>query len=109
MSNTKILAIIKDTKVINVIVINDTWTGKIGEWQPPEGTIAVPLADQCGIGDTYDGVSFIRQPQEPQLTIEELRLRALDKLNEQKLQTAMLDPDAPQEIKEYAAKLGAIK
>lgn len=42
--------------VENVIVLEE---GAV--WSSPSGFICVPLADQFGMGDTWDGAQFIKQ------------------------------------------------
>lgn len=47
--------------VDNVIVLEDG-----AEWAPPENFVLVPLQPNAGIGDTWDGTSFIKPPPPPE-------------------------------------------
>lgn len=49
-------AIVADGIVENIVA----WNGDMSVWQPPEGSIAVPLspADAISISYTYDGTKF---------------------------------------------------
>lgn len=44
--------------VVNVIELNDAWTGAESEWQPPKNHSVIDALD-CQPGDTWDGTSFI--------------------------------------------------
>jgi hypothetical protein len=41
----------------------DEWTGEAGQWQPPDGEVAVADED-AGIGYTYDGTVFTKPDTE---------------------------------------------
>lgn len=53
-------AIIRDPDgfVINVISLDDAWTGVQGEWQPPESHSVIDALN-CQRGDTWNGTIFI--------------------------------------------------
>ena len=51
-------AIIENNIVTNVLELPDDWTGVDGEWQAPFGATVIDAAD-AGIGDKWDGQSFI--------------------------------------------------
>ena len=57
-SGTKV-AIIKDGKVLNSVLVPEGWPDIENAWQPPEGTTVV-LVDSIGPGDVYDGAEFYR-------------------------------------------------
>jgi hypothetical protein len=50
--------IIENNLVTNVVV----WDGDTTQWQPPQGSIALPQVSNEGIGWTYDGANFIAPP-----------------------------------------------
>lgn len=50
-------ALIKSGTVVNIV----SWTGKLADWQPPEGHECIP-AGSARIGDFYDGQTFTTPP-----------------------------------------------
>jgi len=62
-ATTKV-AVIKDGKVVNTVKVSSGWTGKKGEWQPPEGTQTI-LSKTAGIGDIYEDGKFYRIQRAP--------------------------------------------
>ena len=71
--NTTRVALIKDGKVINTVIVPIGWTGKKGEWQPPEGTQTI-LSETAGTGDIYEDGKFYRvqKATKAEPTIEEI-------------------------------------
>ncbi|MDA0798705.1 MAG: hypothetical protein O2826_07455 [Chloroflexi bacterium] len=55
--------LIKGGVVVNSISMPDEWTGEAGQWQPPDGEVAVADED-AGIGYTYDGTVFTKPDTE---------------------------------------------
>ena len=54
------IALVENGMVINVVLMDDDWTGAPGEWQPPSGVTAVQNSNAT-IGDAYDGTTFTRK------------------------------------------------
>ncbi len=51
-----------ETNIVkNVVVLEDG-----AQWAPPENYTLLPLLENAGIGDTWNGTSFIKPPPPPE-------------------------------------------
>ena len=51
--------VVKDGVAVNTVMLPQDWTGAVGEWQPPDGSIVVTGKGGAS-GDDYDGANFIK-------------------------------------------------
>lgn len=86
MTHINALVINKDGQLVNRVVMESTWTGAPGEWQPPEG---------CRVEEDHGQKYPVYIPPMDLAVLEAKAITAL-------LQYVALMPDAPEEVKAFA-------
>lgn len=100
------VALIKNSKVINIVDVPEGWNGTSG-WQPPAEHSTV-ITDAARVGDNYDGTTFSTPPP-PERDREKAITDSLPDPRELlKLLYVAVDTNTPLKDSEFYSKIKAV-